>query len=75
VKACHYGFLHPNTTQDLNLLKVKILKFAEALADLIPDDVNDHLPPLPMKPPRCQCCGRDMVLVTVRRCAPFKKTG
>jgi hypothetical protein len=75
VKVRHYGFLHPNTTQDLNLLKVKILKFAEALADLIPDDVNDHLPPLPMKPPRCQCCGRDMVLVTVRRCAPFKKTG
>jgi hypothetical protein len=75
VKVRHYGFLHPNTSQDLNLLKVKILKFAEALADLIPDDVNDHLTSWSMRSPRCRYYGRDMVLVTVRRSAPFKKTG
>ena len=75
VKVRHYGFLHPNSTQDLTMLRVKILKFAEALADLIPDDINDGLPPLQMKPPQCRCCGCDMVLVTVRRFAPFNKTG
>jgi hypothetical protein len=74
VKVRHYGFLHPNSNQDLKLLRVKIFKFAEALAELIPDDV-DQLLLLPIKPPQCQCCGRDMILVTVRRSSPFKKTG
>jgi len=73
VKVRHYGFLHSNTSVDLKMLRIRILKFSEDFLNFMPNEEKKSA--IKHQNPRCKKCKIEMDLVYTLRESPFLKSG